>query len=73
MPCNQMITMNIRPPRPIEASSAAIMPKLKARLLNRLMWNIGSSTRVSMITNTTSSAAHFERLLAHAALSSNVE
>jgi hypothetical protein len=51
-----MITMNISPPRPIELSSAATVPNVNPRRRKRLTRNIGSATRVSTITKTTSSA-----------------
>ncbi len=57
MPCNQMMIMNISPPRPIEPSSAATVPKVNPRMRNRLTRNIGSATRVSTTTNTASRAA----------------
>ena len=33
MPCSQMMSMNIRPPRLNEASRLAVTPALKARIL----------------------------------------
>ncbi len=51
-----MITMNIRPPRPTELNSAATVPNVNPRNLNRLTRNIGSATRVSTITKTISIA-----------------
>ena len=48
MPCNQMISMNCRPPRAIEPSRLAALPLLKAAIRNRLRGNIGSATRASI-------------------------
>ena len=56
MPCSQMISMNCRPPRAIEASRVAALPAANARIRNSFSGNIGSSTRGSMTQNTTSSA-----------------
>ena len=56
MPCSQMMRMNWKPPRAIDTSRPARLPKVKARIRNRLSWNIGSAIRVSMMPNTTSSA-----------------
>ena len=56
MPCSQMITMNISPPLPTELSSAATVPNVNPRKRKRLTRNIGSATRVSITTKTTSSA-----------------
>ena len=55
MPCSQMISMNISPPRPSEASSVAMLPKLKARIRNSWRRNIASSRRTSITANTASS------------------
>ena len=55
MPCSQMISMNWRPPRAIDASSEAAFPAAKARLRNSPRWNIGCGTRVSTIAKTTRS------------------
>ena len=55
MPCSQMISMNIRPPRPSEASSVAIVPALNARMRNSERLNIGSSLRSSITTKAASS------------------
>src|ERR1700753_3091916 len=56
MPWSQMISTNCMPPRAIDTSRPARLPKAKARIRNRLSWNIGSAMRVSMIPNTTSRA-----------------
>ena len=56
IPCSQMMRMNCRPPRPIADRSAAMLPAANARMRKRSRWNIGSSTRVSITQNTTSSA-----------------
>ena len=57
MPCSQMISMNCRPPRPIEIMKLATLPATKARMRNNERLNIGSATRRSIMTNTTSSAS----------------
>jgi hypothetical protein len=51
-----MISMNISPPRPIEASSPARLPALNAGRRNRPSRNIGCGTRLSMKTNRPRSA-----------------
>src|ERR1700712_5008647 len=56
MPCSQMISMNIRPPRPSDASSVAMLPAVKARMRNSPRLNIGSSWRSSMTTKSASSS-----------------
>ena len=48
MPCSQMISMNISPPRLSEASRLAVTPALKARILKSCRRNMGSATLVSM-------------------------
>jgi hypothetical protein len=35
MPCSQMISMNMSPPRPMLASNEERLPAVKARILNR--------------------------------------
>ena len=57
MPCSQMISMNIRPPRPSADRNVETVPKVNARILNRLSRNIGWATRVSMSTKAASRAA----------------
>ena len=47
MPWNQIISMNIRPPRPIEPRNWARLPKANARMRNRESRNIGSFTFIS--------------------------
>jgi hypothetical protein len=47
MPASQITSMNCRPPRAIEPSSDAAFPAAKARIRNRLSWNIGSAIFVS--------------------------
>ena len=51
-----MTSMNCRPPRAIAPSRLAALPAAKARILNRLIWNIGSAIFVSMTQNSASSA-----------------
>jgi hypothetical protein len=43
-----MISMNMSPPRPSDASSVAMLPAVKARMRKRPSRNIGSSIRVSI-------------------------
>jgi hypothetical protein len=50
-----MISMNCRPPRPIDASRPARFAPANVAFLNRPMRNIGSSTFVSTMQNTISS------------------
>ena len=57
MPASQMTSMNCSPPRAIELIRLAALPAAKARILNRLIRNIGSAILVSMMPNTTSRAA----------------
>ena len=54
MPASQMTSMNCSPPRAIEPSRLAALPAAKARILNRLIWNIGSAIFVSKMQNATS-------------------
>jgi hypothetical protein len=54
MPCNQMISMNCRPPRPTEASRPARLAIAKLRIRNRRSSNIGEVLRSSITTNATS-------------------
>ena len=50
------MSMNMRPPRPIPASSVERLPALKARMRNRASRNIGSATRFSMTAKAASRA-----------------
>ncbi len=54
MPCNQMMSMNMSPPRPTAARKLASTPAVKARMRNRGRRNMGSATRVSMMAKATS-------------------
>ena len=56
MPCSQMMSMNCSPPRAMDTARPARLPAVKARMRNRLSWNIGSAILVSMRPNTTSNA-----------------
>ena len=56
IPCSQMISMNISPPRLSAARKLASTPAVNARILNSWMRNIGSATCVSMMPNAMSSA-----------------
>ncbi len=51
MPCSQMISMNIRPPRLSAARKLANTPALKARILKSWSRNMGSATLVSITQN----------------------
>ena len=51
-----MISMNIRPPRPSEASSVAMFPAVNARILNSPSRNMGSAMRVSITAKIASSS-----------------
>ena len=53
MPCSQMISMNIRPPRATAERKVESVPKVKARMRNSGRRNIGSATRRSTITKAT--------------------
>ncbi len=57
MPCSQMISMNISPPRAIAARKVERVPKVKARMRNSASRNIGSATRRSIVTKAASEAA----------------
>ena len=50
MPCSQMISMNISPPRAIAERKVDSVPNVNARMRNSGRRNIGSATRPSMIT-----------------------
>ena len=52
-----MTSMNCSPPRAIEPIRLAAFPAANARILNRLIRNIGSGIFVSMIPKMISSAA----------------
>ena len=54
MPCSQMISMNCRPPRPIEDISPARLPMPNDAERNSRMSTIGESTCSSMKQNATS-------------------
>ena len=41
MPCSQMISMNIRPPRPRAARNVEMVPNVKALMRNKLSRNMG--------------------------------
>ena len=56
MPCNQMISMNMSPPRPIDARRVDTLPALKALILNSESRNIGSKTLLSMNANAVNNA-----------------
>ena len=56
MPCSQMISMNWRPPRAMEASSVAALPAANARIRISRRSNMGLLTRSSMKQNAISSA-----------------
>ena len=47
MPCNQMTSMNISPPRPTDARKLEMLPALKARIRKSERRNIGSGERRS--------------------------
>lgn len=51
MPCSQMMSMNISPPRASAASRLAVMPAVKGRILKSGSLNIGCGTRVSTMPN----------------------
>ena len=53
IPCSQMISMNISPPRLSEARKLAALPAEKARMRKRERRNIGCFTRVSTMPKTT--------------------
>ena len=56
MPCSQMISMNISPPRAIAERNVESVPNVNARMRNSGSRNIGSSTRHSISANATSEA-----------------
>ncbi len=51
-----MMSMNCRPPRAIDTARPARLPAVKARMRNRLSWNIGWGILVSTNPNTISRA-----------------
>ncbi len=51
MPCSQMISMNISPPRPSAPRKLAKTPAEKARILKSWSRNMGSSVCTSMKQN----------------------
>ena len=55
MPCSQMISMNIRPPRPSADRNVESVPKVKALMRKSGRRNIGKRTRVSITANASSS------------------
>ena len=57
MPCNQMISMNCRPPRAIDARKFTVWPAANARILNSRRSTIGSLTLASIRQNATSRIA----------------
>jgi hypothetical protein len=52
MPCSQMISMNISPPRAIAERNVESVPNVNARIRNRGSRNIGSATRLSITAKT---------------------
>ncbi len=61
MPWSQMISMNIRPPRPMAARRLDRLPAVNARIRKSWSRNIGSGDRTSIRQNTTSSATPSDR------------
>ena len=57
MPCSQMMSMNWRPPRPIEDISPARLPMPNEADRNSLMSTIGESMCSSMKQNATSDSS----------------
>src|SRR6478736_4105184 len=53
MPCSQMMSMNIRPPRATADRKVDSVPKVKARMRKSGRRNIGSATRRSTSTKAT--------------------
>ena len=51
MPCSQMISVNIRPPRATAARKVESVPNVNARILNSWSRNIGSAARRSTTQN----------------------
>ncbi len=56
MPCSQMISMNISPPRAIADRNVDSVPNVNARIRNSGRRNIGLATRASITANATSDA-----------------
>ena len=48
MPCSQMMSMNMSPPRANDDKKLDRVPKVKARILKSWRRNMGWATRVSM-------------------------
>ena len=63
-----MISMNIRPPRAIAARKVERVPKVKARIRNSGRRNIGSATRLSIVTKATSESADGDQQREHPGL-----
>ena len=57
MPCSQMISMNMSPPRPTAARKLDSVPNVNARMRNKPSRNIGFSTRLSTSANAVRNAA----------------
>ncbi len=57
IPCSQMISMNISPPRPTAARKLDIVPNVKARMRNSGSRNMGLGTLLSTTTNQQRNAA----------------
>ena len=57
MPCNQMVSISISPPRAIEPRKPARFPAAKARIRNNSSRNIGVDTWTSIKANTASKTA----------------
>ena len=56
MPCSQMISMNINPPRATAERNVESVPNVNALIRNSGSRNIGSATRHSISANATSEA-----------------
>ena len=56
MPCNQMINMNIKPPRPTAERKVESVPNVNALILNSGSRNMGSSTLDSIRAKATRNA-----------------
>ena len=57
MPCSQMMSMNISPPRATADRNVDSVPNVKARMRNSGSRNIGYGVRCSTITNATRQAS----------------
>ena len=51
IPCSQMMSMNMSPPRPTAARKLDSVPKVNARMRNNPRRNMGFSTRLSITAN----------------------